>query len=56
MVAANAVVEDAVKDEARITLARLMQQGNVSAPTLVPMCLTKVINLQQTKCEPHGRS
>jgi hypothetical protein len=52
MVAVDAVVvlvEDAVEDEARITLARPMQQGKVFAPTLSPMCVITVINLQQTK-------
>jgi hypothetical protein len=59
MVAADAVVvlaEDAVEDETRITLARPMQQGKVSAPTLKPMCLTLVRSLQQTKYELHAIS
>jgi hypothetical protein len=58
MVALDAVVvliEDEVGDEARITPSRPMQKGKVFAPTLAPMCLTMVRNLQQTRCELHGR-
>jgi hypothetical protein len=45
------VVEDAVEDEARITLAQQMQQIEVFVPILAPLCLTKVRSLQQTN---HG--
>jgi hypothetical protein len=50
------VAEEAVNDKARITLAWPMQQREVFAPILAPMCLTTVRSLQQTKCELHGKS
>jgi hypothetical protein len=54
--AAMVVMEDAIEDEARTTLAWPMQQREVSAPILAPMCLTMVRILQQIKCALHGRN
>jgi hypothetical protein len=48
--AVEVVVEDAVKDKARITLARPMQQGKVFVPIFSSMCLNTVRSLQQIKC------
>jgi hypothetical protein len=59
MVAVDAVevaVEDAVEDEAILTLDRLMHKGKVFVPILAPMCLTTVRSLQQIKCALHGKS
>jgi hypothetical protein len=50
------VVEDGVADEARTTLAQLIQKRNEFAPILAPMCLTTVRSLQKIKCAPHGRT
>jgi hypothetical protein len=52
----EAAMEDAVEDEARITLARSMQQEKVFVPILAPICLTTVRSLQQIKCVLHGKS
>jgi hypothetical protein len=47
--AVEVAMQDEVKDEDRITLARPMQQEKVFVPILAPMCLTAVRSLQQIK-------
>jgi hypothetical protein len=54
--AVEVAVEDTVDDEARITLARPMQQEKFFVPILAPMCLTTVRSLQHIKCILHGKS
>jgi hypothetical protein len=53
--AVEVAVEDAVEDEARITLARPMQQEKIFVPILAPMCLTTVRSLQQIKFVLDGK-
>jgi hypothetical protein len=50
------VAVDEVEEEARIIMARPMQQREVCVPILAQMCLTTVRSLQQIKCAPHGKS
>jgi hypothetical protein len=54
-VAVMEVAEEVVEDEARTTLARPIQRRRAFVPILEPTYLTMDINLQQIKCEPHGR-